>query len=50
MFTGGIIRWSIDRTDRSLSRHATLELSPYFFSAAVFDWIGAPACDQREGA
>jgi len=50
VFSGRIIGRAIDRTDRSLSRHTTLELSSHFLSAAVFHWIGASACDQRERA
>jgi hypothetical protein len=46
----GIIRRSIKRAYRSLAGRAALKLSTDFFSAAMFEWIGATACDKRERA
>ena len=46
----GIIRRSIKRADRSLARHAALELASHFFRAALFQWIGTPTRDERERA
>jgi hypothetical protein len=46
----GIIGRSINRADRSLPSHAALKLSTDFLSAAMFEWIGATASDQRERA
>ena len=46
----GIIRRSIKRADRSLARHAALELASHFLRAALFQRIGTPTRDKREGA
>ena len=46
----GIIRRSIKRADRSLARHAALELASHFVGAALFQWIGTPTRDKRERA
>ena len=46
----GIIRRSIKRADRSLARHAALELASHFFRAALFQRIGTPTRDKRERA
>ena len=46
----GIIRRSIKRADRSLARHAALELASHFVRAALFQWIGTPTRDQRDCA
>jgi hypothetical protein len=50
MFSGGIIRRSINRAYCSLAGHAALKLPTDVLSAAMFDWIGATASDQRERA
>jgi hypothetical protein len=50
MLSRGIIWRSINRPDRSLSSHAALKLSTDLLSAAMFEWIGATASDQRERA
>jgi hypothetical protein len=46
----GIIRRSIKRADRSLARHAALQLASHFVRAALFQWIGTPTRDERERA
>ena len=50
VFSRGIIRRSIKRADRSLARHAALELASHFVGAALFQWIGTPTRDKRERA
>ena len=50
VFSRGIIRRSIKRADRSLARHAALELASHFFGAALFQGIGTPTRDKRERA
>ena len=50
MLSRWIIRRSIKRADRSLTRHAALELASHFVRAALFQWIGTPTCDKRERA
>jgi hypothetical protein len=50
VFSRGIIRGSINRAHCSLAGDAALKLSTDFLSAAMFEWIGATASDQRERA
>ena len=50
VFSRGIIRRSINRPDRSLPSHAALKLSTDVLTAAMFEWVGATASNQRERA
>ena len=45
-----IIRRSIEWAHRSLAGHAALKLPAHFLSAAMFNWIGATAGNQRQRA
>src|SRR5436190_24148008 len=44
----GIAGRPLDRTECSLSGHATLKLASYFFRAALFHRISAASCNQRQ--
>ena len=46
----GVIRRAIKRADRSLARHAALELASHFSRAALFQRISTPRHDKRERA
>src|SRR5438128_12682735 len=48
VFRGGIARLPVDRTEYSLSGHATLKLPSHFVRAALFHRISAASCDQRQ--
>src|SRR5439155_21384473 len=48
VFGGGIARRPVDRTECSLSGHATLKLPSHFFRAALFHRISAASCNQRQ--
>jgi hypothetical protein len=50
MFTGGIVRGPLFRANRSLARHATLELTSDFLRGALFERVSTAAENERARA
>jgi hypothetical protein len=50
MFSGGIVRGTFDRTNRSLAGYSALQLTPDFLGAALFEWVSTSTGEKRAGA